>query len=281
MVIEIASIRFEIDFESDTVHFSPYLSQFVDRCKTGPGVVDCTIDFSKGALEFPNRKEATTINGISYQEISKSVFLFGLPRALFRVCLESHFAEVQCKDGRAIPGFTFVTILKLLASLLVLDKGGLALHCSAAFDHRNGYVFCGKSGSGKSTIAFGLRPRYTVLGDEFNALIPSGVAGYTCHGSPFTKPENVELCSPGCALVTTLFLLSPGAEASFADSGSVARSLLPVILDNVFTFPTSDEYAGKLFENTAALIRAVPIEVITDRDCLVSRLQRKELNNEI
>jgi hypothetical protein len=273
MVIEIASIRFKIDFESDIVHFSPYLSQFVDRCKAGPGVVDCTINLSKGALEFPNRKESTTINGISYQEISQTVFLFGLPRAFCRVCLESRFVEVQCKDNRAIPDITFVTILKLLASLLVLDKGGLVLHSSAAFDHKDAYIFCGKSGSGKSTIAFRLRPRYTVLGDEFNALIPAGGAGYTCHGSPITKSENVEFCSSGKASLTTIFLLSQGAQASFADGGVGAKSLVPAVLENVFTFPTSDDYAGKLFENTAALVRAVPIEVITDRDALVSRLQ--------
>ncbi len=275
MVIDLASIRFKIEPDLEAINHSSYFSELMDKCQDHSNSFDFTIVFPKGALKFPGHKDSLTIYGISYVEISQTDFVLKIKNAVCHVCAKDCIAEVYSSDGRPIPTLTFVTIVKLLSTILVMDKGGLVLHSAAIYNDEDGYVVCGKSGSGKSTMALSSRPKFRMLGDELNALIPERRGGYLCYGSPITKPDNVKFCGMGSARVTRLFLLLQGARANLVNDEGSMKTMLPKVLEHVFTFPTSDYYAGKLFENVATLIRTVPIEVITDRDGLIARLKAK------
>ena len=62
-------------------------------------------------------------------------------------------------------------VLRPLLAARRLDTGGLLVHSAAV----NGYLFAGRSGAGKSTIArLGLAAGRPVLSDDLNALVPDG-----------------------------------------------------------------------------------------------------------
>ncbi len=62
-------------------------------------------------------------------------------------------------------------VLRPLLAARLLATGGLLVHSAAV----NGYLFAGRSGAGKSTIArLGLEAGLPVLSDDLNALVPDG-----------------------------------------------------------------------------------------------------------
>jgi hypothetical protein len=62
-------------------------------------------------------------------------------------------------------------VLRPLLAARLLAAGGLLVHSAAI----NGYLFAGRSGAGKSTIArLGLEAGLPVLSDDLNALVPDG-----------------------------------------------------------------------------------------------------------
>ena len=73
-------------------------------------------------------------------------------------------------------------VLRPLLAARLLASGGLLVH-SAAID---GYLFAGRSGAGKSTIArLGLEARLPVLSDDLNAVVPDE-HGFAIAPLPFT-----------------------------------------------------------------------------------------------
>jgi hypothetical protein len=271
MIVEIASIRFKIGFDKSQFNVSPYFSDLVNRCRANSSDVDFSIVFKNTGPGPLMQCPGPILNGMSFQEITGCHFLFKVHNVFCSVLSDKKVAEIFRTDNKAILDMTVIALLKLLTSVLVLDKGGVPLHCSAVSCREKGYIFCGKSGTGKSTIAFRLKSKYTILGDEFNVALPCKDLGYRVYSSPFTKQENIGFFTLGSAPASKIFLL-PGGKNRRPAEGGRNKKLLTQILEHVFVFPTSDWYAGKLFENTAALVAAVPIEVIEDRDSLVSRL---------
>jgi hypothetical protein len=85
------------------------------------------------------------------------------------------------EDPEEIPGIIENVLRPLLASRL-LATGGLLVH-SASID---GYLFAGRSGAGKSTIAqLGVAAGLPVLSDDLNAVVASDGA-FTIVPLPFT-----------------------------------------------------------------------------------------------
>jgi len=78
------------------------------------------------------------------------------------------------------------SIIRVTTSFSALLTGGVLLHSSAVAAPQGGVVFCGVSGSGKSTTAALSRelPGHTTLTDEM-ALLEPGPDGYTVYGTPF------------------------------------------------------------------------------------------------
>jgi hypothetical protein len=87
-----------------------------------------------------------------------------------------------CVDDPAELSGAVENVLRPLLAARLLANGGLLVH-SAAVD---GYLFAGKSGAGKSTIArLGLDAGLPVLSDDLNALVPNGHA-FAIAPLPFT-----------------------------------------------------------------------------------------------
>lgn len=127
-----------------------------------------------------------------------------LDGSAFRIALANCRAEGDLGRRRArllvprVPAALSPSLLRTLASLLLLREGGFLLHASAVVDKDRAWVFCGPSESGKTTIArlAGDRP---VLNDETVAIVrrPHGYAAcatpFFGEGGPNMARRNMEV----------------------------------------------------------------------------------------
>jgi hypothetical protein len=113
---------------------------------------------------------------------SESGFALSGMRVMARVDLDRAGIWTCVEEPGELSGVVENVLRPLLAARL-LATGGLLVH-SAAVD---GYLFAGRSGAGKSTIArLGLEAALPVLSDDLNALVPDGerfaIATAAVHG---------------------------------------------------------------------------------------------------
>jgi hypothetical protein len=276
-IISIASVRLRLFFKERIIYHSSYLRELLDKCRSKGRSYDFTVRFSQSPPRFPRKAQKTVLNKITFWEVSDSLFVFKLDNVVFSVFFNTKTAEIARTNNHVVHDDTIITVLKILVSILVLDKGGLPLHSAAVCRRNRGYLFCGKSGSGKSTLAIRLRPRYTILSDEFNAVLPVSAQrnGYRVYASPFTKPPNFRFCTMTSCRVSKLFFFTDERKKSQMRSGISKKMMMSLLLENVFTFPTSDAFACTMFDNAASFITTVPVDLIHDRDAMLFLLHRK------
>jgi hypothetical protein len=75
------------------------------------------------------------------------------------------------------------SLLRILLTAVLLPQRGFLLHAASVVHEGRAYVFAGRSGAGKSTIA-SLSPAGSVLTDEISLLRFSGDS-WRAHGTPF------------------------------------------------------------------------------------------------
>ena len=95
--------------------------------------------------------------------------------------------------GRSSPLESLANGLRQLCTRLVWADHGLVLHASAVVRNKHAYIFCGRSGAGKTTIC-GLSPRGRILSDDLTAVrrrngrfLAWGLPTGRFH--PFTPPD--------------------------------------------------------------------------------------------
>jgi hypothetical protein len=117
------------------------------------------------------------------------------------------------------------------AELIVIDylsrRAGALLHACGVVDaDGRGYLFCGRSGAGKSTMAGLWDETGIVLNDDRTLLRREGRAGFRIHGTPWhgdfarTDPRSAPLCG--------VFFLKQAPSHGFArvSAASARRQLL-------------------------------------------------------
>lgn len=101
---------------------------------------------------------------------SETGFALSGMRVMARTDLERAGIWTCVEEPAELSGVVENVLRPLLAARL-LATGGLLVHSAAV----NGYLFAGRSGAGKSTIArLGLEAGLPVLSDDLNALVPDG-----------------------------------------------------------------------------------------------------------
>jgi hypothetical protein len=79
----------------------------------------------------------------------------------------------------------FENLFRIVASYRLFEQGGLVLHSAALVDDGRGFLFCGRSGAGKTTLCGLARElEIEVLSDELNAVVPTE-SGYALCAMPF------------------------------------------------------------------------------------------------
>src|SRR5437773_12339969 len=135
------------------------------------------------------------------------------------------------------------SLLRFLLSWKLLDRRGFLLHAATVVRDGKAYIFTGRSGAGKSTVA-SLSPQGSVLTDEISLLRrENGV--WRAYGTPFWG-EFRAAGSNTSAPVAGIFRLLQAAENRLEALRPMA--ILRALLPNVLFFSAEAEANRRLLE---------------------------------
>lgn len=145
------------------------------------------------------------------------------------------------------------SLLRVLLSWKLLDHHGFLLHAATIIRDGKAYIFTGRSGAGKSTVAT-LSPQGSVLTDEISLLRrENGV--WRAYGTPFWgdfKAAGSNFSAP----VAGIFRLLQAPENRVI--GLRPMMLLRTLLPNVLFFSGEAESTGKLLEILSRAATEIP-----------------------
>jgi hypothetical protein len=174
---------------------------------------------------------------------------FECERHDFRATLDLDAREGEVELG-AIDAVALDTMLRVVYSLALLERGTLAVHASSVVRDDAAYLFPGRSGAGKTTVTR-LSPDATLLSDEISLVEAAGA----CHGSPFWG----ELARPGDNVRAGLRGIYFQSQADHhATAPLTRRQALGHLLPNVLFFAADPALTARVLDVAASLVAAVP-----------------------
>jgi hypothetical protein len=155
--------------------------------------------------------------------------------------------------------YSLDSVLRILHSLILAERGGFLLHAASAICGGRAYLFSGVSGAGKTTMTRLAPANITLLTDEISYLRPSA-DGYAAFGTPFAG----ELARAGencTAPVSALFFLEQGPE-NRVDELTSAEALRR-LMRNILFFAEDHRLVEKLLATACDFVARVPIRRLT------------------
>ena len=132
------------------IHFNPNSAAFMRR--------------PLGAVEYP----VAVVHGDESIAVAGIGFTANVDRNPFRVQMQT------CQSDEWFSA-AFENVFRIVACYRLFGEGALVMHSAAFNDGARGFLFCGRSGAGKTTIC-GLADELEleILSDELNAIRPAG-----------------------------------------------------------------------------------------------------------
>ncbi len=152
------------------------------------------------------------------------------------------FSNQICFDG-VRNQYALDSLLRIFLSWKLLGHNGFLLHAATVIRNKKAYIFTGRSGAGKSTVA-SLAPEGSVLTDEISLLRREGGI-WRAYGTPFWG-EFRAAGSNTSAPVAGIFRLLQAAENRVESLRPMAT--LRTILPNVLFFSAEAEANRQLLE---------------------------------
>jgi hypothetical protein len=177
------------------------------------------------------------LNESSFVESLPAEFAYNFEGA----CLRSDSRKTRFDGVRN--DYALDSLLRILLSWKLTGRNGFLLHAATVIRNGKAYVFTGKSGAGKSTVA-SLSPKGCVLTDEISLLRREN-GEWHAHGTPFWG-EFRAAGSNTSAPVQGIYRLVQGAENRVTSLRplKMIRALLP----NVLFFSSESEATRRLLE---------------------------------
>lgn len=173
----------------------------------------------------------------------------------FRHQLNGSWLE-QARERACFSGVKSVydldSLLRILLSQLLVQKWGFLLHAATIEHQGRAYVFMGRSGAGKSTIA-SLSPAGSVFTDEISLV--RKVETWQAFGTPFWGEFRAEGQNRSAPVAGIFALVQAQQNRKVALS---ARQALAELLGNTLFFAPDREARERLLEIYSDLIRTIP-----------------------
>lgn len=253
MVIKIGAMSFDIDNRLSNPDISSYLEQAVVAAPSFD--YNYSISLASDDEILQNVQPVVKSAEMLYQESDNELTIVDTFSSI-RINRASKTMKVCPTTERYLSSLDFITDLKLLVSLAVLEQGGVLLHSSAIVHNRSGYVFIGKSGAGKSTVAGMLTedPAVDILNDEFNILYCKNRQPFVC-STPFgVKNGHQQEVIP----LKSTFILQ---KSTMNHSVKLDRRIQTIsLLQNICSFPSDDYYGNLLLNNVGSLMECMVID---------------------
>lgn len=155
--------------------------------------------------------------------------------------------------------YSIDSVLRILHTLALAGTGGFLLHAASGMRNGRAFLFAGRSGAGKTTIARLAPEDFTLFTDEVS-YVRKSPAGYRCYGTPFTG----ELASAGTntsAPVGALYLLAKG-DANRIEPARPAEAVRG-LLENILCFAQERGPVVQLFEAACEFASRIPVYGLT------------------
>lgn len=147
----------------------------------------------------------------------------------------------------------FNSFLRFVFSLNLAAKNGGLIHASSLIKKGQTYIFPGKSGAGKSTVAR-LSPDAILLSDDIS-LVKKGRSGFSAYGNPFWGELNVGGENEAAPIKGIYFLVKD--TKNYLDILSPAQALRR-LLPNVVFFARDRAFSRRLFNFCVDLTADIP-----------------------
>ena len=145
------------------------------------------------------------------------------------------------------------SLIRILLSVLLAPERGFLLHAATIVRDSHAFVFTGKSGAGKSTIA-SLSPRESVLTDEISLLrVVNGA--WSAFGTPFWgefRAEGANVHAPIAGLYFLNQSMDDGVEKV------TAREAVRLMLPNILFFSRDRQRTEDLLRLLSAFVDSIP-----------------------
>jgi hypothetical protein len=155
--------------------------------------------------------------------------------------------------------YSLDSVLRILHSLILAERGGFLLHAASAICDSRAYLFSGVSGAGKTTMTRLAPQDITLLTDEISYVRPSP-GGYSAFGTPFSG----ELAKAGencTAPVSALFFLEQGPENRVDEISS--PDAVRRLMRNILFFAEDQGLVEKLLDTACDFVARVPVRRLT------------------
>jgi hypothetical protein len=155
------------------------------------------------------------------------------------------------------------SLIRILLSVLLARQNGFLLHAASVLNNGRAYIFTGKSGAGKSTVAT-LSPRGSVLTDEIS-LLKFFDDAWHAFGTPFWgefRAEGANVHAP----IAGLYFLNQASENRVERMN--ARESLRAILPNILFFSHERQTTESLLSLLSEFVSSTPCyRLFFRKDC--------------
>jgi hypothetical protein len=209
------------------------------------GAPDWTIDVATATLPSGRSDDV-----IVRRDGAGSRFTVGRHDFAATLDLDARRGDVALAPGSDVALDAFVRVTWTLA---LLERRGLLLHAASLARGDRAFLFCGRSGAGKTTLAR-LSADAELLSDEVSCVRLTG-AGPRAYGTPFFGDLGRPGANRAVPLVAIYFL--EHAERHTRESLARPRALAR-LLTTVLFFGRDATLARRVFDLAAALVETVP-----------------------
>lgn len=168
--------------------------------------------------------------------------------------IDAQAGRAELTISSAYPLEDIEYFVRVIYALLAFRSGGLLLHGAGIVRAGRGYLFCGYSGSGKTTVAR-LSPDDQVLNDDLVVALPDGDR-WLLYATPFWNPTQVRPSGIKCAPLIALLRLVQNTTVLLEPMG--AGQALAEIIANVPVLPADPALSAALLLRGQQLLHATP-----------------------
>jgi hypothetical protein len=185
--------------------------------------------------------------------VARDSVRWSVERGDFRLDWDSETGRGQVRQS-ANP-YSLDGALRILHTLLLARRKGFLLHAASAMRNGRAFVFFGRSGAGKTTIASLAPTDATLLTDEVS-YVRREAEIYLAYGTPFTG-ELAKIGENVSAPIAAVYHLVQAPENRVALM--TPADAVGALLESVLFFAEDAELVKLVFESVCDLVGRVPV----------------------